>query len=318
VMKAQREGFVQAVCGRQCGRKVARERCAAAGRASRGGVPRAVRAVMRRIGGDVRAAMRMTATDGAADARAAGAEDLEAKTLPSRQSVHLARKIFHFVTGYLIALCNHVLVPSHTRFGLGMLACAAFVMSVEVLRLRFAALNKVVQTLFRPFMRAHETRKFSGMAYYLSGVAVASLLCDKQATIIGILLLASADPVASLFGVLTKSHSWAQLPHGKSLIGFFAGGLAALFVLFRLALAAASPAAGVDSALFLQRAAVVALCTAVAEFAVPSPQLTLRSASFPLGLDDNFVLPVIAAVSAQLALAPVALSSVQLSRFLLW
>jgi len=231
--------------------------------------------------------------------------------------VHLARKVFHFSTGYMIALGYHLLLPERSHFAILMSAAAAFVLSIEVLRLQSSSLNKLVQTVFRPFMRAHETRKFTGMAYYISGVAVASLLSEKRAACVGILMLASADPVASLAGVLTRSHTWARLAHGKSLIGFFFAFLIALLVILRIALVSTSPFS-ISSALFLQRASLVALAAAVAEFAVPSPQITLRARKFPLGLDDNFVVPVVAALAAQFVLGPAGLSALRFSKFLLW
>eukprot|EP00184_Porphyridium_aerugineum_P002443 CAMPEP_0184700386 /NCGR_PEP_ID=MMETSP0313-20130426/12870_1 /TAXON_ID=2792 /ORGANISM="Porphyridium aerugineum, Strain SAG 1380-2" /LENGTH=285 /DNA_ID=CAMNT_0027160033 /DNA_START=183 /DNA_END=1040 /DNA_ORIENTATION=- len=240
----------------------------------------------------------------------------EEMNLPTRDSFHLTRKLFHFLTGFGFAVAYSNLLTRDAFIKMfGLMAILVFVM--ENLRLRSKAVNKMVSTLFKPFMRQHELSKFSGMAYYLSGCAVAATICSKHAAVIGILLLSLLDPVAAFFGTLLSKYSpnmsWTKMKHGKSIVGGFAAFVIALILMMRIALvapvAANSSLAQILTAnqgmSYFKTAVAVAAVGALTELGIPSPQITLPYQKFPLGIDDNFWIPIAVALAVD-RLLPVA------------
>lgn len=119
----------------------------------------------------------------------------EASALPTRKSLHLTRKIFHFGMGYGIAwIFNRVSVDLFRKV-IWIVAVLEFV--VEVMRLSVPQVNRIVGVITRPVMRAHETSRFSGTPYYLFGVAVATTIYPPKVATIAIICLATLDPVAA-------------------------------------------------------------------------------------------------------------------------
>lgn len=178
------------------------------------------------------------------------------------------------------------------------------VFSVEVLRIRAPSgpLNRAVLGAFRPFIRAHETTQFAGIAYYTAGVAVTTLVFPKTAATIGILCLALLDPVAALFGsLLQKALPSARMRNGKSAAGFCFSAVAAVVIVATLLLHAQySTLEGWDVAAI---AGLVGVAGALTEAAIPSPQLVFGPATFPVGLDDNAIIPFVSAAVCAIALA---------------
>ncbi|KAA8496411.1 CTP-dependent diacylglycerol kinase 1 [Porphyridium purpureum] len=272
-----------------------------------------------RAGSHRRCRAKMSASASSVPSRERGDKpegDEPGNRLPTRESYHPARKLFHFLTGYMIALAYHLFL-SKAQFCVISTVVAGSVLVTEAARLQSPAINKVVQMAFGPFMRAHETSKFSGMFYYMFGCATAAALVSKPAAILGILLLAALDPIAALFGTFTKSQTWARLKNGKSVLGFFFAFLVALNLVFRCAMRSPD-GLGMDALVFLKLACTIASCGALTELIVPSPQLTLPYAQFPLGIDDNFLIPVVAACVAEASFAFVGVPFFAFSRYLLF
>lgn len=141
------------------------------------------------------------------------------------------------------------------------------------------------------------------MLYYLLGVCATCAFFPRPAASIGLLSLASLDPIASLSGTLFSSP--ARLPslrlsHGKSLAGLVSSAAVAAVVLYVVVISAESSSLSADDAWML--AVIVAWVGALTEFAIPSPQLIFGTPSFPLGLDDNAVIPVVCAAVAKTVL----------------
>lgn len=91
------------------------------------------------------------------------------------------------------------------------------------------------------------------------------------------------------------------LGHGKTLLGSAGCFVVSSLVTARL-LVLGQHAGEVSSASIIAFSAGIGLITALVELIIPSPPLTLPFKRFPLGFDDNLMLPAIVAVSAQLLL----------------
>lgn len=164
----------------------------------------------------------------------------------------------------------------------------------EVMRIANPAgkINKVTLAAFRPFMRSSETHEYSGMMYYVFGIVCASSLFSRTATSVGIMCLASLDPVAALSGSkLHQDSFYPRFRNGKSLVGFMfsaIAGTAVCFVLFSKA--GATNQTGRD---MLAMSILIGCGGAFAEFLTPTPRVVLGPKKFPLGIDDNAIIPVV-------------------------
>lgn len=175
---------------------------------------------------------------------------------------------------------------------------------VEVMRIRFPSgrLNRAVLSAFRPFVRAHETHQFAGIAYYMFGVAFTSIVFPRPCATIGILSLASLDPIAALFGSLFEPLvPEARMRHGKSIAGFlFATAVAISLISLVFHQSPASPLSSTEK---FSNAVIIGWAGALTEFLIPSPQIILGTVSFPLGIDDNAIIPIVSAATCTWLLA---------------
>lgn len=225
------------------------------------------------------------------------------------------KQVFHFGTGFAFALANQNM-PQLLWRPLSVLLFL-LVFTIEALRIRnpTGRLNKLVVHTFRPFIRAHETRQFAGIAYYTFGVTVASTCFPRPCGTLAILALASLDPIAALAGTYFQpTLPSLRLRHGKSVAGLLCASLASalfLFVVVRQAVYSSMNSSDVWTV------AVILSCVgALAEFSTPSPQLILGTDSFPLGIDDNAVIPIVCAATARWLLR-VTYHNIELSPLLL-
>lgn len=189
---------------------------------------------------------------------------------------------------------------------------------MEVMRIRNPAgrVNKFVINAFRPFMRSHETHQFSGTGYYLFGVAVVSLLFSTTSACIAILCLASLDPIAALMGSAFEPHlPQARMRNGKSIAGFLFSATTAI-LLATLVLTQATDT-DMPSADMYMIGFFVGFAGAVTELLIPSPQYLIGGSKFPLGIDDNAIIPVVSAAVCELLLQTTR-QTVVLSPLLLW
>lgn len=77
---------------------------------------------------------------------------------------------------------------------------------LECIRLHSNWVNELASRLFYPIMRKNETRRFSGMGYYLAGILFASYFESPIVFDIGIIHLAIGDPIAAIVGLLYSPH----------------------------------------------------------------------------------------------------------------
>eukprot|EP01050_Picozoa_sp_SAG11_P029070 SAG11_NODE_8031_length_1067_cov_1.092975_2_plen_179_part_01 len=161
--------------------------------------------------------------------------------------------------------------------------------------------NALVHRFLGPIMRESEANRFSGVLYYLLGVYIVSKIAAHNFLVFdaAIANLAIGDPMASMGGILGKQlFGLKPLPNGKTVAGFLVGWLCSFGSL--VAVYALTKEARREMALLgfhgeghrLALALFGGAVGAAAELAVPSPPPQLDSKAFPLGVDDNFIVPV--------------------------
>ncbi|MBN1945161.1 MAG: hypothetical protein JW797_05760 [Bradymonadales bacterium] len=189
-----------------------------------------------------------------------------------------ARNLFHVSLGVIgILLYEFVLSRTATlAIGGGILAIFLF---LEVMRKRSAGWNEKLLKVFGKMGRLHETRRVCTSTWYMGGLVIGVFLFPRHAIAMGTLVLAFADPVASLVG-----KRWGQLKiHAdKSLagtIGFFATSLVMCTLFMWWLVPTVSPTAAVGAA------AVISLAGALTEL------LSTR-------INDNLTIPLVAGAVA--------------------
>lgn len=165
-------------------------------------------------------------------------------------------------------------------------------------------------------MRSHETSQFTGIAYYVFGVALSSALFSTTAACIGILCLACLDPIAALIGSAFDPYlPEARLRNGKSIAGFVFAATVAVPVVFTAFYYSMWTTMTFNESLHVS--ILVGLAGALTELIVPSPQLILGWKHFPLGIDDNLFIPLISGAVCEFLLRS-RLHDLVLSPYLLW
>lgn len=192
-------------------------------------------------------------------------------SLQARTDIHLARRLWHFFGVMAIAVVAWIL-PSRQAI-LASLALATIAITLDVCRLYSPKLNRILTWAFKPFMRESERNRLAGSSFMLAGVTLIVLLFPKQVVLLTLLFLATADPLASYFGIRFGKD---KLIGGKSL----QGSLAAFVTCFTVSLAYYLALNLMHDRLFIV-CLLSALIGAVSELV-------------PFGrLDDNFIFPVL-------------------------
>jgi dolichol kinase len=147
-------------------------------------------------------------------------KNIEESTFRLRSDLHIVRKIWHMSTG-LFGLAIYYQSGIEARpMSLILLAIAGVALFVEITRLNFKSINRVVMVLMKPFMRESEKYNMSGFPFYALGAGLSLFLFSEKIAILSILFLIFADPICSYVGILYgKDKIWGK----KSLQGFAAG-----------------------------------------------------------------------------------------------
>lgn len=151
--------------------------------------------------------------------------------------------------------------PTRQSTVLVLASLLAVQVAVEVLRLRVPAVNRAFLALLRPLVLPKEAGGPASSTWYTAGALVALAVLPRQAALSGILILALADPVASVVG-----QRWGRHPF---LGGSWEGTVGFLVTALAILLARHDPA--------------------VAAFGAPLAALSERLSG---PLDDNLVTPV--------------------------
>ena len=159
------------------------------------------------------------------------------------------RRVFHATNGTLVVLALTVFgleVPIAVVI-LGVLL--AFALILDALRLFDPKLNVLFFQAFSPLASPREARKIASSTWYALSVFLVLLLFPKPYAMAGILVLAWADPAASVVG-----QRWGRIPflagtvRGTTTFLFVALCALLLFVPWKMALATAVVSALVEAA----------------------------------------------------------------------
>lgn len=174
------------------------------------------------------------------------------------------RRVFHAVNGVIFALALTWFVPDRQVAIPILVLVLATLLMVDLVRLRNTRANTLFFRLLRPFASPREAQKIASSTWYVVGILLAMLLFPSSAVVPGILVLAFADPAASVLGRLLGRRRLGK--------GSVEGTLIFAAVAFLVLLPFVPPPV----------AAACAVVTALVEI-------------LPLGLDDNLTVPVTAA-----------------------
>ena len=196
-------------------------------------------------------------------------------TLKSRQDIHWARKIWHFAGVMTIAFVYH-LVPLPWAIAMAWSLTALFVI-LDFWRLRSSTINSGLIWFFKPFMREEERQRLAGTTFLLLGSAIIITFCPPPVTELTLILLAVADPLASIVGLRFGQD---KLVGNKSLQGTMAAFFACMFL---------SAFYFWQMNLMVERLVLVSiLCGLIGAIAELIPIFKL---------DDNFTFPVLSGTS---------------------
>jgi diacylglycerol kinase (CTP) len=196
--------------------------------------------------------------------------------LQTRSELHLHRKLWHVGSG--LGLYWAIFHSGLSRPGAVLLVTLLLAgdLAIEIARLRWPSLNRLVLAAFGALMRPREVKGLSGTPFYLAGTLSAMLVFPEPVTRLALLFLALGDPAASVAGVLSRQRG-PRLARGKTLIGTAASMIVcAAVTLFYVAHA-------VPDATFMSRL--------ILGFA--GSGAALASECLPVALDDNLVYPVV-------------------------
>ncbi len=145
--------------------------------------------------------------------------------LKSKADLHIARKFWHFVGVMIIIITYH-----NVDRIMGLKICLAFTLvstSLDILRLKNKTFNDYILKFFGMFMRESERTSASGTTFLLLGAFVTIYVFDPEIAKLSLFFLATADPLASFFGV---KYGKDKILGEKSLQGSAAAFLVCMFI----------------------------------------------------------------------------------------
>lgn len=191
------------------------------------------------------------------------------------------RTVFHVGSGLLVLLACHTVLDRNLALLLAG-GATAFSWFLELTRKRSERLNQVLMGVFRLVARPHEKHRPNSSTWFATALFTVALTAWKTPALLGVLVLALADPTAAYVG-----RRWGRIPlmHGRTLEGSLAfvgmGTLAGMAYL--MALGTSGPA--------------VLLVPLVASSVGAVAEVTASR------VDDNLLVPVFSSWAAWLMLA---------------
>ncbi|KAM0708647.1 hypothetical protein Q7P35_005299 [Cladosporium inversicolor] len=144
----------------------------------------------------------------------------------------IPRKVLHVSIGFLTLWLYHMGVQISAVHPI-LLNLLIPIATVDILRFRWAALNRTYIRYLGAFMRESEAHdRYNGVIMYLAGLWFTMRFCRKDVAVMSVLLLSWCDTAASTFGRLWGRYT-PRIRKGKSLAGtiacFVLGVFAAVF-----------------------------------------------------------------------------------------
>lgn len=193
--------------------------------------------------------------------------------LKNRSDLHLARKIWHVSTVFIM-FALWVFLPhwlSMTLLVFGFLA----LVTADFFRLRNENFNRLLTSFFGPIMRNNELHRLAGTTYLITGTVLIAVFFNKGVVALSLLFLAFADPIASYVGI---KYGKDKLFGHKSVQGFIAAFVVCTVLCYLF--------------LFYNRVQEYILIVSLLAGLVGS-----LSELIPVGkLDDNFSMPVLSSI----------------------
>lgn len=192
------------------------------------------------------------------------------------------------------------------------------ILSVDLIRFRWPAFNRLYIRVLGPFMRESEAHdRFNGVISYLAGLWATMYFCRKDVAVMSVLLLSWCDSAASTFGRLWGKYT-PRVRKGKSLAGSLAAftlGVASSVLFWGLIAPAAPEGLSIgansfayDGTLALppmlrqplglsEPQATISGKTALSVISVVAGMVASVSEAIDIwGLDDNLTIPVLCGI----------------------
>lgn len=191
--------------------------------------------------------------------------------LKPRSDIHLTRKIWHFIGIIIIAIFYHNMSRALALQVLTFFCTSTI--AIELIRSRSARINQKFIRIFQAVMRENEKQALTGTTYLFLGVLTIVAFFPKNVAMLSLLFLASADPIASYFGIrFGKDKLWGRKSLQGSVAAFFACAIVAAVYFFA-------------HNLMTDRIMIVSILAGISG--------ALAEAT-PIGkLDDNLIMPVV-------------------------
>lgn len=197
--------------------------------------------------------------------------------------MNYSRNLFHALSGLVAVLLYQFLLTKPQAIACVLLAAAVLV-TLEVIRRYSSRWNKVLsEKIFRVVAHPSERHRITGSTYFIVALAIITVLFPKPPVEVAILILAFADPAASITGRLWGTR---KLYDNKSYVGtgsFFAVAWIATIIFLTVAVKDLSTVHAVVAALIIATAGTIV------------EVLSTR-------VDDNLTIPVVCALAAFLLL----------------
>ncbi|OUR96240.1 hypothetical protein A9Q84_07735 [Halobacteriovorax marinus] len=211
---------------------------------------------------------------------------IEDQSLALRSDLHIARKVWHTVTGLVGLSIYNQLQLSSNEMGKYLLILAVVALALELLRLKVPRINEVFLIFMKPFVRESERNSLTGFPFYALGISLSLLMFEEKIAVLSALFLIFSDPISSLFGIL---YGKDKIIGNKSLQGAIAGFVVCYSLTFLYGSYFYRP--GVDLILFSFIAGVIGslseLCSVIVDDNLAIPVLS------GLGLTlINYIIPI--------------------------
>lgn len=203
----------------------------------------------------------------AAPPSAAAALDPELAPLVERtRGVQPLRRLFHAANGLLVALLPPRLGLDREELVWALAALLAALAAADLVRLRVRRVNALFFSLFPSLASPREAARVASSTWYVAGLLITWALFPPRLALPATLVLALADPTASVAGRV-----WGRRRFGKGTV--------------------------LGSAVFLVVAAPVLGASAGAVAGIVAGLLVMMVEVAPWRLDDNLTVPVAAAAA---------------------
>ena len=119
--------------------------------------------------------------------------------LRARDDIHLARRLWH-MSGVLLVFVLYWNMTYRTAV-FSVFTVSAFMITYDVARLWFPQLNQLFLVFFGRVLRESERNRIAGSTFMCLGITLSVIVFPKEVVLLMLLFFATADPLASYFGI---------------------------------------------------------------------------------------------------------------------